>query len=96
MCLRTISCLVNEACETVLHGVATEQDIDSAMKYGVNYPMGPFEWAEKISYNTILKTLENVYRIYAEDKYRPSLYLRKQAALETAQQQKLMDYRQAG
>lgn len=96
LCLRTIACLVNEACETVLHGVATEQDIDSAMKYGVNYPMGPFAWAEKISYNTILKTLENVYRIYAEEKYRPSLYLRKKAALETAQQQKLMDYRQAG
>lgn len=96
LCLRTISCLVNEACETVLHAVATEQDIDSAMKYGVNYPMGPFEWAEKISYNTILKTLENVYRIYMEEKYRPSLYLRKKAALETAQQQKLMDYRQAG
>lgn len=94
--LRTISCLVNEACETVLHGVATEQDIDSAMKYGVNYPMGPFEWAEKISYNTILKTLENVYRIYMEDKYRPSLYLRKKAAVETLQQQKLMDYCQAG
>lgn len=96
LCLRSIACLVNEACETVLHGVATEQDIDLAMKYGVNYPMGPFAWAEKISYNTILKTLENVYRIYAEEKYRPSLYLRKKAALENAQQQKLMDYRQAG
>ena len=34
--------------------------------------------------------------IYMEEKYRPSLYLRKKAALETAQQQKLMDYRQAG
>lgn len=96
LCLRTISTLINEACETVLHGVATEQDIDLAMKYGVNYPMGPFAWAEKISYNTILKNLENVYRIYAEEKYRPSLYLRKKAAYERAQQQKLMDYRQAG
>lgn len=94
--LRIIACLVNEACEAILHGVATEQDIDSAMQYGVNYPMGPFAWAEKISHNTILKTLENMYHIYKEEKYRPSLYLRKKAALETAQQQKLMDYRQAG
>ena len=96
LCLRTISCLVNEACETVLHAVANKQDIDLAMKYGVNYPMGPFAWAEKISYNTILKTLENMYHVYKEEKYRPSRYLRKKAALETAQQQKLMDYRQAG
>lgn len=94
--LRTISMLVNEGCEAVLHNIASEQDIDSAMKYGVNYPQGPFEWAEKIGYNIILQTLENMYRIYGEDRYRPSIYLRKQAALAQAQKIQPQQFRTAG
>lgn len=78
--LRTISMLVNEACEAVLHGIASEQDIDSAMKYSVNYPQGPFQWAEKIGYNTISQILKNLYRVYGEERYRPSIYLAKKAA----------------
>lgn len=73
--------LVNEACEAVLHQVASEQDIDLAMKYGVNYPQGPFEWATKIGYHVILEILKNIYRIYGEERYRPSLYLQKKVAL---------------
>lgn len=94
--LRSIACLVNEACEAVLHAIASEQDIDSAMKYGVNYPQGPFQWAEKIGYNTILQILENMYHIYNEEKYRPSLYLRKKAAQVTVQASEITTYRQAG
>lgn len=94
--MRTISMLVNEACEAVLHDIASEQDIDAAMKYGVNYPKGPFSWAESIGYNTILQNLENMYHIYAEEKYRPSLYLRKKVALGQTQNKQDLQYRQAG
>lgn len=79
--LRTIAMLVNEACEAVLHGIATEQDIDAAMKYGVNYPQGPFQWAAQIGYRHILASLDNLYRLYGEERYRPSLLLRQKAAL---------------
>lgn len=78
--LRSIAMLVNEGCEAVLHNIATEEDIDSAMKYGLNYPKGPFQWAEEIGYNNILLTLQNLYRIYGEERYRPNLYLLKKAA----------------
>lgn len=78
--MRTIAMLVNEACEAVLHNIATEQDIDAAMKFGVNYPQGPFQWAELMGADRILSTLENLYRLYAEERYRPSLYLRKKVA----------------
>ena len=88
--LRTISMLVNEACEAVLHNIASEQDIDSAMKYGVNYPQGPFEWADKIGYSIILQNLENMYRIYGEERYRPSIYLKKKAALGQMQKSQLI------
>lgn len=85
--IRSISMLINEASEAVLHQIASEKDIDLAMKYGVNYPKGPFEWANQIGYNIILEVLENLYRIYGEDRYRPSLYLRKKAVQGTALQQ---------
>jgi 3-hydroxyacyl-CoA dehydrogenase len=78
--LRTIAMLVNEGCEAVLHQIASEQDIDAAMKFAVNYPKGPFQWAQELGYNIILQTLQNLYRIYGEERYRPNLYLLKRAA----------------
>lgn len=42
---RTIVQIINEAYFALEDGVATKEDIDRAMKFGVNYPKGPFEWA---------------------------------------------------
>ncbi|MBH0006691.1 3-hydroxyacyl-CoA dehydrogenase [Psychrobacter sp. SWN149] len=77
--LRTIAMLINEGCEAVLHNIASEADIDAAMKYGVNYPQGPFEWAQMLGYDTVLNTLNNLQRVYGEERYRASLYLVKKA-----------------
>ncbi len=41
---RTIVQIINEACFALEESVATREDIDRAMKFGVNYPKGPFEW----------------------------------------------------
>jgi len=78
--LRTVAMLINEGCEAVLHDIASEADIDAAMKYGVNYPKGPFEWAALLGYDTVLSTLNNLQRLYGEERYRASLYLVKKAA----------------
>jgi 3-hydroxybutyryl-CoA dehydrogenase len=78
--LRTIAMLINEGCEAVLHDIASEADIDAAMKYGVNYPKGPFEWAALLGYDTVLSALNNLQRLYGEERYRASLYLVKKAA----------------
>jgi len=94
--IRSIAMLVNEACEAVLHDIASEQDIDSAMKYGVNYPCGPFEWVDRIGYYTILQILENMYRIYGEDRYRTSIYLAKKAVQGHAQKTQQQPLRVAG
>lgn len=77
--LRTIAMLINEGCEAALHNIASEADIDAAMKYGVNYPHGPFEWAQMLGYDTVLNTLNNLQRIYGEERYRASMYLVKKA-----------------
>lgn len=78
--LRTIALLVNEACEAALHCIASSEDIDRAMRYGVNYPQGPFQWMAQIGAQHILNCLEQLYQIYAEEKYRPSLYLKQYVA----------------
>ncbi|MFX5983811.1 3-hydroxyacyl-CoA dehydrogenase family protein, partial [Acinetobacter baumannii] len=41
---RTIAMLINEAADAVQQGVCDEAGADAAMKLGVNYPAGPFEW----------------------------------------------------
>jgi len=51
---RILAMIVNEAYYTLQENVSTREEIDIAMKLGTNYPMGPFEWSEKIG-------LENIY-----------------------------------
>jgi 3-hydroxybutyryl-CoA dehydrogenase len=72
--------LVNEACEASLHGIATMEDIDNAMRYGVNYPKGPYQWMMQLGAEYVLATLNNLYAIYGEEKYRASLYLKQYVA----------------
>lgn len=77
--LRTICLLINEACEATLHGTASPDDIDTAMRYGVNYPHGPFGWLSRLGVDHVLTVLNQLYALYGEEKYRPSLYLKQYA-----------------
>lgn len=54
--LRIIAMIINEAYFAIAEDVSSEKEIDIAMKLGTNYPLGPFEWGEKIG-------LENIYRL---------------------------------
>jgi len=45
---RVLGGIMNEAMWAVTEGVANQEDIDTAMKLGTNYPQGPLEWAENI------------------------------------------------
>lgn len=56
---RTIAQIVNEAFFALEEGVASKEDINRAMKFGVNYPKGPFEWSEgrESYFITLLKEL---------------------------------------
>jgi 3-hydroxybutyryl-CoA dehydrogenase len=75
--LRTVAMLANEAADAVLQGVGSAADIDLAMCAGVNYPKGPLAWADAIGVGTVLTTLDHLQRSYGEDRYRPSLLLRR-------------------
>ncbi len=78
--LRTVAMLANEGADALLQGVASAADIDLAMRAGVNYPQGPLAWADSIGLAHILKVLENLQASYGEERYRPSLLLRRRVA----------------
>ncbi len=80
--MRTVCMLANEASDVVTQGIASAKDIDSAMKYGTNYPIGPMTWSEQIGIKHVAKVLSNLRDHYGEERYRLSPYiLRKNAAL---------------
>lgn len=75
--MRTVAMLANEAADAELHGVATKEDIDLAMKAGLNYPEGPLSWSDQLGNGRVFQVLTNIQNSYGEDRYRPALLLRK-------------------
>jgi len=50
---RIIAAIINEAFFTWEAEVSTKEEIDTAMRLGTNYPLGPFEWSERIGLGPI-------------------------------------------
>ncbi len=73
---RILSMLINEAAFAALERVADPETIDLAMKLGVNYPKGLFEWGAALGYHRVLAILRHLYEEYGEDRYRPCVYLK--------------------
>ncbi|MCM8738457.1 3-hydroxyacyl-CoA dehydrogenase PaaC [Azospirillum sp. A1-3] len=75
--MRTVAMLANEAADAAMQGVASAADIDIAMTKGVNYPLGPLAWADRIGLPHVLAVLDALARTYGEDRYRASALLRR-------------------
>ncbi len=63
---------INEACEILMEGVASVIDIDMAMKESSGNIYGPFEMADRIGLDKILKYMDNLYQEFGDKKYKPS------------------------
>ncbi len=74
---RLIVPFINEACEILMEGVGTMEDIDLTMKVGFGLPLGPFEMADKIGLDKILRWCENLYDEFGDLKYKASPILKK-------------------
>ncbi len=74
---RLIAPLINEACEILLEGVGKMEDIDATMKMGFGFPLGPFELADKIGLDSIVRWLDNLYKEFGDLKYKASPLLKK-------------------
>ena len=75
---RILSLIINEAYFAKQENLAHEDAIDTAMKYGVNYPQGPFEWTKKIGIFTIKLLLEELFRATKDARYHPAPALLKE------------------
>jgi 3-hydroxybutyryl-CoA dehydrogenase len=73
---RTIAMLINEAADTVNQGVCTKEASNQAMRLGVNYPAGPFEWLDTWSSTSVIKILDGLDHHYKGERYRTSPLLR--------------------
>ncbi|UKN02796.1 3-hydroxyacyl-CoA dehydrogenase NAD-binding domain-containing protein [Paracrocinitomix mangrovi] len=74
---RILVMLINEAIDAVFLNIASAEDVDLAMTKGVNYPKGLLAWADEIGLEKVLADLEALQAEYGEDRYRPSVLLRR-------------------
>ncbi len=72
--------LLNEACFALQEGLASAEDIDTAVRLGLNHPMGPLTLADFIGLDTCLFIAEVLHRELGDDKYRPAPLLRQHVA----------------
>ncbi|HET8976490.1 MAG TPA: 3-hydroxyacyl-CoA dehydrogenase NAD-binding domain-containing protein [Solirubrobacterales bacterium] len=70
--------IANEACFALGEGVASAEDIDTAMKLGFNWPLGPLAWGERLGWSRALGTLEELRELHG-DGYRAARLLRERA-----------------
>ena len=77
---RTVAKLVNGAADARHKGVASAADIDTAMRLGTNYPLGPLAWGQSWGPAAVLAVLDALHTWYGEDRYRASALLRRIAA----------------
>ena len=69
--------MINEAIGILADGVASVEDIDTAMKYGANHPMGPLALGDLIGLDVCLAIMDVLYNETGDSKYRASTLLRK-------------------
>ena len=76
---RVLAMLINEAADALHLRIASRDDIDLAMTKGVNYPRGLLAWADDIGVGVVHDRLTALQLDYGEDRYRPSVLLKRMA-----------------
>lgn len=77
---RVNAALRNEVYNCLAEGVATIEDIDKALKFGLGHPMGPFELGDFVGLEIGLAVAETLWENFKDPKWRPALSLRKLVA----------------
>jgi 3-hydroxybutyryl-CoA dehydrogenase len=70
--LRTLCQLANAAADTITDKIASEDDVDTAMRYGANHPEAPLIWARRIGYSRVHLALKHLTSATGDSLYEPS------------------------
>jgi 3-hydroxybutyryl-CoA dehydrogenase len=79
---RTVAMVVNLAADALANHVASADDIDTAMRLGLNYPLGPLTWGGQWGVPSVLSVLDSLENWYRDGHYRASPLLRRWALSE--------------
>jgi len=74
---RMICVVINQACEMLMEGIASVQDIDELMKTSLGHQYGPFELADRIGLDKLQKWMDNLYNEFGEHGYKTSPVLKR-------------------
>ena len=69
--------MINEAAGILAEGIASAEDIDTAMKLGANHPIGPLALGDLIGLDVCLAIMDVLYQEFGDSKYRAHSLLRK-------------------
>ena len=74
---RMMCVIINQACEMLMEGIASAQDIDELMKSSMGHQFGPFERADKVGLDKLQKWMDNLYAEFGEHVYKTSPVLKR-------------------
>ena len=78
---RIVAMIVNIGCSIAQSRTASPADVDKAVTLGLNYPKGPFAFADTLGVGKIYAILSAMQRIYGDPRYRPNIWLTRRAKL---------------
>lgn len=73
---RVLMPFLAEACRVVEEGVATMEDVDTAVKLGLNHPMGPFTLLDFTGVDVCYAVMDYFYREFGDPSYKPPLIMK--------------------
>src|SRR5690606_22411504 len=78
---RVFAMILSIGSEIAQQRIASPADIDTAVRIGLGYPLGPLAMGDALGPATVLEILENMHRLTGDPRYRPGSWLRRRAKL---------------
>lgn len=79
---RLANCMANEAFAVVEEGTAEPDDVDTALRLGMNHPRGPFEYVEEAGIGAVYAGLRSLLDSFGDPRYRPTQLMRRKSSAE--------------